>query len=554
MDLGAIQNIAIEGLNISFNGVPPIRAVQALSLQVRQGQTLAVVGESGSGKSLTALALMGLLPQNAEVSGQLIFNNNTETTIALSDIKRLAAHRGKDIALIFQEPMTALNPVMKVGRQVEEAISTHQQLSRTAARALATEWLQRVQLPDPGSIYHRYPHQLSGGQKQRVMIAMALCNHPALLIADEPTTALDVTVQQEIQHLLQHLQQQYGMAMLFITHDLKVAAALADDMLVMRNGAVVEYGTATQILNSPREPYTRALMDCRPGAANQGYYLPTVQSVMDGKAMEHLPAKNCSAQALLTVQDLKVWYAAKANFFGKVHDYHKAVDGVSFDIMQGETLGLAGESGCGKSTLSRCLMGLTPAISGSIVFQGREMVNADVAIWRNVRKQIQLVFQDPYGSLHPRKTIGTMLAEPLLVHQIVDPGMVAAEVRRLLNMVQLPDSAADNYAHEFSGGQRQRIGIARALSLRPKLLICDESVAALDVSIQAQILNLLKDLQYELGLTYLFVAHDLSVIRHMCNRVLIMQKGKVVESGATDQLFESPQHAYTRKLLQSVIG
>jgi len=548
--------LSVKDLQITFAGKDSFTAVNNISFSVGKGKTLAIVGESGSGKSLTALALMGLLPKTAALQGTLSLKTNGTQVILTNDHLQLI--RGKDIGMVFQEPMSSLNPVMTVGKQLRESILIHQKISRDAAKQLATDWLAKVQLPEPAKMYDRYPHQLSGGQKQRVMIAMAMCNHPALLIADEPTTALDVTVQQEIIRLMAYLQQEHQSAMIFITHDLALAATIADEVLVMYKGEMMEYGPAAKVLQSPQHPYTQALLASKPSPEKKGYHLPIVADFLEAAKAQQtvvpllrtpsLPA-DITASPLLQVSNLRIWFPTEKNMLGKPVDYYKAVDDVSFTLRKGEVLGLVGESGCGKSTLSRSLVGLLPVHSGSINFDGEDLAALPIREWAHVRRKIQMIFQDPYSSLNPRMTIGDMLTEPLLVHNMVPKQGLKKEALRLLDLVQLPAESMNRYPHQFSGGQRQRIGIARALSLRPELLICDESVSALDVSIQAQILNLLKDLQQEFNLTYLFISHDLSVVHYISDRVMVMHAGKIVESGEAEQVLKHPQDIYTQRLV-----
>lgn len=543
--------LTVSDLNIRFAGYNELLAVQNLSFQLEKGKTTAIVGESGSGKSLTALAIIGLLPAAAIQTGSL----------ELKGITTPQPVRGKDIGMVFQEPMSALNPVMKIGEQLTESILIHQKTSAKKARVIALDWLSRVQLPEPEKIFHRYPHQISGGQKQRVMIAMAMCNQPSLLIADEPTTALDVTVQQEILQLMQELQTTYKTSILFITHDLGIAQIIADKVLVMYQGKMQEYGDAQEVLTSPKHPYTRALLQCRPSKEHVGGRLPLVSDFLqpesrpgDIKLKESKPMseQKREQEKLIEITELNIWYPVKSNWAGSATAFFKAVNNVNFHINKGEVLGLAGESGCGKSTIGRALVGLTPISSGSVKFLDYDLAEAKSNDWKQIRKKIQMVFQDPSSSLNPRLTVGAAIEEPLSVHRIVTSGQRKKEVLRLLDLAGLPQTAYDKYPHEFSGGQRQRIGIARALALKPELLICDESVSALDVSVQAQILNLMKNLQEEFGLTYLFISHDLAVIRHISDRVMIMNKGSIVESGYTANIFDNPQHPYTRKLLQAL--
>jgi peptide/nickel transport system ATP-binding protein len=465
--------------------------------------------------------------------------------------------------MVFQEPMSSLNPVMSVGKQLAEAILTHQKIPAKESKQLAIDWLGKVQLQEPAKMYGRYPHQLSGGQKQRVMIAMAMCNHPALLIADEPTTALDATVQQEIIRLMRFLQEEHSSAMIFITHDLALAATIADEVMVMYKGEVMEYGDAADVLKHPKHPYTQALLACKPSEEKKGHRLPVVDDFLNGGEVkvtldtQTLATPNVqvsSAATLLAVNDLRVWFTESSNMMGKPTGYFKAVDGVSFAISKGEILGLAGESGCGKSTLGRSLVGLLPVHSGELIFNDEDIAQLPVREWPRIRKQVQMIFQDPYSSLNPRMTIGDMLMEPMMVHHVVAKNELQKEALRLLDLVQLPATSLHRYPHQFSGGQRQRIGIARALALRPQLLICDESVSALDVSIQAQILNLLKDLQREFQLTYLFISHDLSVVHYFSDRVMIMQAGKIVETGDAGQVLMRPQHEYTKRLVGAMVN
>ncbi len=543
--------IQATNLKISFDDFV---AVKGISFAVAEGKTLAIVGESGSGKSLTALSLMGLLPKGAAISGDLQLNTNNQAhNLTTIDNKQWQQLRGKEMGMVFQEPMSSLNPVMKIGKQLAEVILTHQQVDKTTAKQQAIEWLRKVQLPNPEKLYERYPHQLSGGQKQRVMIAMAMCNKPVLLIADEPTTALDVTVQQEVIALMRNLQQEHHTAMIFITHDLALAAQIADEVLVMYQGEVMEYGTAADVLQHPQHAYTKALLACKPNAANKGKRLPIVADFLQGNA----PTTQQQTEApigdtLLRVNNLRVWFTENKDWLGRPVDYFKAVDDVSFELKRGEVLGLVGESGCGKSTISRSLMGLLPVHEGQILFNNEDLAKLHAKDWTRIRRQIQMVFQDPYASLNPRMTVGDMLTEPMRTHNIVPRSELQKEARRLLDLVQLPADSMKRYAHQFSGGQRQRIGIARALGLRPQLMICDESVSALDVSVQAQILNLLKDLQREFNLTYLFISHDLNVVHYISHRVMVMQAGHIVEAGDATQVLQQPNNDYTKRLIAAM--
>lgn len=512
------QNIiTVQNLTVSFGGQQPFEAVKGVSFSIPAGKTLALIGQSGSGKSVTSLALMGLLPATATVTGdmELAGKGNLTNLEALS----WTAIRGKEISMIFQEPMSALNPVKTCGYQLMESIQAHQQVSSKEAKEIALQWFKKVKLPTPEKLLRRYPHQLSGGQKQRVMIAMAMCNHPALLIADEPTTALDVTVQKEIVNLMKALQEEYQTAILFITHDLALAKTIADDYLVMENGRVVASG-APQV--------------------NKNHNITEIKIVDD--------------QPVLKVKDVEIRYAEETNWLGKTTKYFQAVDKVSFELFPGEVLGLVGESGCGKSTLSRCILGLQPVTAGEIYFEGQDITHYTAEQWRILRKDIQIIFQDPFSSLNQRIKVGDALAEPMLVHKLANYKNVNKYVEELLEMVQLPASSRHKYPHEFSGGQRQRICIARALAVQPKLVICDESVSALDVKIQDQILDLLANLQKQRALTYLFITHDLTVVRRISNRIMVMEKGKIVEQGPTEDIMTHPVEAYTKKLLAAVPG
>lgn len=559
--------LEVAHLQISFAGTPAFIAVKDLSFALNAGETLAIVGESGSGKSLTALALMGLLPKTATLRGDAQLNDGDQKRI-LQELNGTTWQdvRGRSVSMVFQEPMSALNPVMQIGKQLSEAIRTHQRVSYERAKQIAIEWLAKVQLPNPPEIYTRFPHQLSGGQKQRVMIAMAMCHHPQVLIADEPTTALDATVQQEVILLMQQLQQEHQTSMIFITHDLSLAARIANQVLVMYKGQVMEYGAAEAVLKHPQHPYTQALLACRPSANRKSERLPIVSDFWqpehevltpEPELKNISPAKvesEPSQEVILKADNVRIWFPQKRNWLGNAVDYFKAVDDVSFELFKGETLGLVGESGCGKSTLSRGIMGLVPIHEGQIHFDGKDLANATKSEWLAARRKMQMIFQDPFSSLNPRLTVGEIVSEPMRVHGISSGNNLKQETLRILDLVQLPASAYDRYPHQFSGGQRQRIGIARALGLRPEVLICDESVSALDVSIQAQILNLLKDLQQELSLTYLFISHDLSVVYYLCDRIMVMQKGKIVETGSADAVLKHPTNPYTQRLVAAVSG
>lgn len=593
--------LQVRNLKVSFSRDGQwTEAVHGIDLDVVAGRTLGLVGESGSGKSVSSLSLMRLLNEKvSRISADSIQIEGEE----IKDFteRQMADVRGKRISMIFQEPMTSLNPVYKCGFQVAEMILQHEgktalrqaqgpsPVGKKAAKERVIELFKQVMLPRPEAIYDSYPHELSGGQKQRVMIAMAIACNPKLLIADEPTTALDVTVQLEILKLLRQLQKETGMGMIFITHDLGVVAEIADDVAVMHNGEILERGSVDQILNHPQHPYTQGLLACRPPMDVRLRRLPIVKEFLDGQwqggkeqilrdlqisdeeRQDHLK-KLYSQPPLLKVEGLQTWYPLRKGVLGRVYDYVKAVDEVSLEVYEGETLGLVGESGCGKTTLGRSILRLAEPTGGKVWFDGIEVTALKGQALRDFRKQAQIVFQDPYSSLNPRMTIGEAIAEPMRVHGIHGRGLRPAvqnegklrdaicdndlrdTVCELLEQVGLKAEHYDRYPHEFSGGQRQRICIARALAVNPRLVICDESVSALDVSVQAQVLNLLNRLKEERGLTYIFISHDLSVVRFMSDRVLVMYNGRPVEMNDADVLFEHPQNAYTKKLIAALPG
>lgn len=557
--------LSIQHLGISFESQGRLTpGVTDLDLRVKRGEIVALVGESGSGKSITSLSVLQLLPSPPAryVSGKILFTNRDGREIDLlkQDEETLRKVRGAEIAMIFQEPMTSLNPVFTCGDQVAEAIRAHHRdVSAAEARERAIALFERVQLPDPAGMYDRWPHQLSGGQKQRVMIAMAMSSRPSLLICDEPTTALDVTVQKTILELVRQLQQSEDMGVIFITHDLGVVAEIADRALVLYKGKVVEEGPVQELFRNPRHPYTRGLLNCRPALHVKGERLPVVSDFLEGREPSAVPADEPAAvqdsagdRVLIRVDDLRVWYPAKKTFFGKVLEYNKAVDGVSFEVFEGETLGLVGESGCGKTTMGRALLRLVQPTSGSILFEGKELPSAGPEL-KKLRSRMQLIFQDPYSSLNPRLTVGSAIAEAMKVHGIGGSYVQRkAEVIELLEKVSLKPEHYDRRPHEFSGGQRQRIVIARALALRPSFIVADESVSALDVSVQAQVLNLLNDLKAAFGFTVVFISHDLSVIRYISDRILVMNKGKIEESGTSAEIYNHPRSEYTRKLLAAI--
>ncbi len=546
--------LQVEHLRVEFVHDGEVNvAVKDVSFEVCRGRTLGIVGESGSGKSVSSLAVMGLLPKPpaCRVTGSIrLFADGQQEAVEHIEL-------GRHVSMIFQEPMTSLNPVHKCGEQVMEMLLAHEKVDKAEARRRVIELFEEVMLPRPEKIFDSYPHEISGGQKQRVMIAMALICHPDLLIADEPTTALDVTVQKTILELLRTLQNKYQIGIIFITHDLGVIAQIADDVAVMYKGEIVEQGTAEQVLYHPQHPYTRGLLACRPPLDSRPHRLPTVQDFLDGNVPQEVqtPAakREISATPLLRVRDLEVTYALKKNLFGKVMQELKAVDGLSFDVFRGETVGLVGESGCGKSTLGRAILQLIERSAGTVEYDGVSLDKLSFSERKALRRKMQIVFQDPYSSLNPRITVGEAILEPLRSHHLLDNDSQRRErVRELMHQVGLSEEWFNRYPHEFSGGQRQRVCIARALVLQPELVICDESVSALDVSVQAQVLNLLNDLKEHYGYTYIFITHDLSVVKFFSDRIMVMEKGRIVEEGPSDQLFANPQHPYTQRLLAAI--
>jgi glutathione transport system ATP-binding protein len=547
------------------SGTGAFKAVRDVSFDVQPGRTLAVVGESGSGKSVTSLAIMRLTDYTGGriTGGQVLFRPDGREAIDLvkASDSRLREIRGNDIAMIFQEPMTSLNPVFTVGNQISETLILHQGLSGRDARLRAKELLQKVRLPDADKLLDRYPHQLSGGMRQRVMIAMALACNPKLLIADEPTTALDVTIQAQILNIIRDLQAEMGTAVIFITHDMGVVAEMADDVVVMWKGEKVEQAPVRDIFAAPQHPYTKALLSAVPRLGSlKGQPLPkrTPVMVMDGgvaKAVGDTHEQNTAdyTKPILQVDKLTTRFDVGKTFFGRVTHRVHAVEEVSFDIYPGETLALVGESGSGKSTIGRTLQQLVEPTGGTVRFDGRDMAAMSRGERRRLRQEIQYIFQDPFASLDPRHTVGYSIAEPIIVHGLIaDRKARERRVHELLEQVGLQPQHAKRYPHEFSGGQRQRICIARALASNPKLVIADESVSALDVSIQAQIVNLLMELQEKKRLSYLFITHDMAVVEKISHRVAVMYLGQIVELGPRQAIFENPQHSYTRKLLSAV--
>ena len=545
-------------------------AVHKVSFSLAKGKVLGIVGESGSGKSVTSFSIMRLHDsQNSKITGTIDFDDISLLNLSDNEIR---SFRGNKISMIFQEPMTSLNPVFTCGFQVQEAIILHQKIDKTAAKEQTINLFKEVQLPRPEAIFDSYPHQLSGGQKQRVMIAMALSCNPELLIADEPTTALDVTVQKTILELLLRLKTERNMGLIFISHDLAVIGEIADELLVMYKGNIVEQGPAKELFANPQHPYTKGLLACRPAPQRRLKKLPVVADFLNedhNVGLRHLLEINSFTDAeielrrhqlytqkpLLQVKNLCTWYPVKKGLFGKTTTYVKAVDQISFDVFPGETLGLVGESGCGKTTLGRSILRLVEPTSGEIIFDGTDMLNLSRTQLRKMRRDVQIIFQDPYSSLNPKITVGNAIMEPLQVHQIFrNDKERKAHVLHLLEKVNLLPEHFNRYPHEFSGGQRQRIVIARALALQPKFIICDESVSALDVSVQAQVLNLLRELQQEFGLTYIFISHDLAVVKHISDRMIVMNKGKVEEEGFPEIIYNTPKAEYTQKLIAAIPG
>ena len=558
-----------------------VKAVNDISFSLNKGETIGIVGESGSGKSVTSLSAMRLIPSPPGIisGGEIIFHkkNGEKVDLLKASEEEMRSYRGNDIAMIFQEPMTSLNPVFTCGDQVLEAIMLHQKLDKNQAKNLTIELFKKVQLPDPERIYSTYPHQISGGQKQRVMIAMAMSCEPSVLIADEPTTALDVTVQKTILQLMQDLQREQDMGIMFITHDLGVIAELADKVVVMYKGKIVEQGNVWDIFTNPKHPYTKGLLACRPPLEKRYSFLPTVSDFMKIDEKGNIIDNNISVEdftknlvisdserkekqeklfakkPVLQLKSLKTYFPIRNGFFGGISSYVKAVNDVTFDVYPGETLGLVGESGCGKTTIGRTILRLEEPTEGEMIYKGQDIAKMNADELRAFRKEVQIIFQDPYSSLNPRMTIGNAIMEPMQVHNILNSDEERKEkVKELLTKVSLDPSHFYRYPHEFSGGQRQRIGIARALAVNPKFIICDESVSALDVSVQAQVLNLLNDLKDEFGLTYIFISHDLSVVKYMSDRMVVMQEGKIEEMDDADKIYSSPETEYTKRLIDAI--
>lgn len=558
--------LSIKNLSIDFktdDGI--VKAVKNISFDIPKGKTVGLVGESGSGKSVSSLAVMGLIPSPPGIisSGEILYQG---TDLLKCNEKQMREVRGNEISMIFQEPMTSLNPVFTVGDQISESLILHQGLSKKEALDRSIELLQQVGIPDPMTRVMSYPHEMSGGQRQRVMIAMAIACRPQLLIADEPTTALDVTIQKQILELLHDLQSQYGMSMLFITHDLGVIADIADEVVVMYRGDIVEKNTTEKIFTDSNHPYTKGLIACRPSLDKNPERLATVSDFMteDGKEITvenpaikrekaERPISEAENPVILEVKNIKKHFPLKKGILGNTKSWVKAVDDVSFKVRKGRTMGLVGESGCGKTTLGRTILRLIEPTAGNIIYKGQDITNISKSELRELRKNIQIIFQDPYASLNPRMTIGAAIMEPMVIHGIGANKQERMEIAGdLLDKVDLNRNMINRYPHEFSGGQRQRICIARALAVKPEFIVCDESVSALDVSVQSQILNLLNDLQEEFDLTYIFISHDLAVVKFISDELIVMNKGVVVEEATALEIYQNPKDDYTKKLLSAI--
>lgn len=553
--------LSVENLTISFKREKEfIPVVHQLTYELYENEILGIVGESGSGKSVSSLAIMGLLPSAISkiANGSIVFEGKDISLLSDQEFQKI---RGNEIAMIFQEPMSSLNPSMKCGMQVAEILEIHTSLSKKEIKNQVISLFEKVKLPNPEELFSKYPHQISGGQKQRVMIAMAIACKPKILIADEPTTALDVTVQKEIIQLLKELQRETKMSILFISHDLSLVSEIANRVLVMYKGQIVEQGIAKEIFEKPQHNYTKALIASRPSLDFRLKRLPTIQDflkesfkseIVSAEERNKNQLKIYSKLPLLEVKNIGKDYFSSVGLFGKQHSF-KAVNEVSFKIYEGETVGLVGESGCGKSTLGNAILQLDKATSGQILYKGNDITNLNKEDIRKLRKEIQIIFQDPYSSLNPRIPIGKAIMEPMKVHGLfANDAERKAKTIEILERVGLGESFFNRYPHEFSGGQRQRIGIARTIALQPKLIVCDESVSALDISVQAQVLNLLNELKENFGFTYIFISHDLAVVKYMSDQVLVMNKGKIEEIADADELYAHPKSEYTKKLIEAI--
>ena len=553
--------LSVNNLSIGFKSNGSIKkVVHSISFDVFENEIVGIVGESGSGKSVTALSLLQLLPKDEKthISAKIVYRGNDLSQLEDKNIQDL---RGREIAMIFQEPMSALNPSMRCGEQVTEILLHHKIVKKKEVRAVVLRLFENVKIPDPLTAFRKYPHELSGGQQQRVMIAMAIACRPKILIADEPTTALDVTVQKDIITLLISLQKETKMAVVFISHDLSLVSEIAHKTMVMYRGEIVEKGATKALFKSPKHPYTKALIAARPKMGKRLEQFPTIKDLLSASKPPNFITKKAriqkhkaiySSSPILKVIDLEKVYFKNFSLFGKKTSF-KAVDGVTFELYEGETLGLVGESGCGKSSLGNAILQLNKATAGTIIYKGKDLQKLSNKAMRSLRKEIQIIFQDPLSSLNPRMTVGEAIMEPMIVHKLNGNG----ENRKLkalllLEKVGLDETCFERYPHEFSGGQRQRIGIARTIAVEPKLIVCDESVSALDISVQAQVLNLLNSLKKEFSFTYIFISHDLAVVRHMCDQLLVMNRGKIEEKGEADELYSNPKKAYTKRLINSI--
>ena len=553
--------LSVQNLEISFKKEGVYTAViKNISYDLQQNEILGIVGESGSGKSVSSLAIMGLLPATISriSAGEILFDSKNVGHLSEKELQQL---RGNEIAMIFQEPMSSLNPSLKCGFQVQEILLQHTNLSRAATKTETLSLFDKVKLPNPEILFDKYPHEISGGQKQRVMIAMAIACKPQLLIADEPTTALDVTVQKEIIQLLKDIQQETGMSIIFISHDLSLVSEIAHRVLVMYQGEIVEQGEVKQIFKNPQHNYTKALIASRPSLDFRLKRLPTIQNFLDDTINSEVVTeedrtrfhnKLYSQIPILEVINVEKEYFSTAGFFGRKSGF-KAVNDVSFKLYDGETLGLVGESGCGKSTLGNAILQLDKATSGQILYRGKDITKLGNTELKKLRKEIQIIFQDPYSSLNPRIPVGKAIMEPMKVHGLYKNDKERkAKTIEILERVGLGAEYFNRYPHEFSGGQRQRIGIARTIALQPKLIVCDESVSALDISVQAQVLNLLNELKENFGFTYIFISHDLAVVKYMSDQVLVMNKGRIEEIADADELYANPQKEYTKMLIEAI--